>query len=167
MGKTYITSLVIDRICGQARARTATAACCYFNCAAQKELSPTTILSSTPQELVGRLENIPIKIVEAFQDQEIIGRRRLELRLVIDMLQDILSSRSNFLCVDALNVCVAEYRGKLPESKFLLSFQRQPTSEYTLRRIHPRKAQKKKQKRFTSPSNQRPPPQLEEPKGNR
>ena len=129
MGKTYITSLVIDRLCGQARARTATAAYCYFNCAAQKERSLTTILSSTPQELVGRLENIPINIVEAFQDQKITtGRRRLELRLVIDMLQDISSSRTNFLCFDALDVCVAEYRGKLLESKFLLSFQRQPTS---------------------------------------
>ena len=129
MGKTYITFLLIDRLCGQARARTATAACCYFNCAAQKELSPTTILSSTPQELVSRLENIPIKSVETFQDQKITtGGRRLELRLVIDILQDISSSRTNFLCVDALYVCVAEYRGKLLESKFLLSFQWQPTS---------------------------------------
>jgi len=129
VGKTYITFLLIDRLCGQARARTATAACCYFNCAAQKELSPTTILSSTPQELVSRLENIPIKSVETFQDQKITtGGRRLELRLVIDILQDISSSRTNFLCVDALYVCVAEYRGKLLESKFLLSFQWQPTS---------------------------------------
>ena len=129
MGKTYITSLVIDRLCGQARARTATTACCYFNCATQKELSPTTILSSTPQELVGRLENIPIKIVEAFHDQKITtGGRTLELRPVIDMLQDISSSWTNFLCFNALDVCVAEYWGKLLESKFLLSFQRQPTS---------------------------------------
>ena len=75
------------------------------------------ILSSLLKQLVCGLENIPAKIVEAFRDQKkTTGGRRLELGEILGMLQDIVSSRPTFICFDALDECVAEYRGKLLES---------------------------------------------------
>ena len=111
------SSLVIDSLCDWAKGRNATVACFYFDFAAQKEQSPTTVLSSLLKQLVCGLGKIPAKIVEAFQDQKkATGGRRLELNQVVDMLQDVACSRPTFICFDALDECVAEYRGKLLES---------------------------------------------------
>ena len=108
------SSLVIDALCDRARERNAAVACFYFDFAAQKEQSLTTVLSSLLKQLVCGLENIPPKIVEAFRDQKkTTGGRRLELGDIVGMLQDIASSRPTFICFDALDECVAEYRGKL------------------------------------------------------
>jgi len=91
--------------------------CFYFDFAAQKEQSPSTVLSSLLKQLVGGLENIPAKIVEAFRDQKkTTGGRKLELGQVVEMLQDISSSRPTFICIDALDECITEYRAKLLDS---------------------------------------------------
>ena len=111
------SSLIIDRLCDWAKERNAAVACFYFDFAAQKEQPLTTVLGSLLKQLVCGLENIPAKILEAFQDQKkTTGGRRLELGQVVEMLQDIASSRPTFICFDALDECVAEYRGKLLES---------------------------------------------------
>ena len=76
-----------------------------------------TVLSSLLKQLVCGLKKIPPMVVEAFQDQKkTTGGRRLELGEIVRMLQDIVSSRPTFICIDALDECVAEYRGKLLES---------------------------------------------------
>ena len=59
---------------------------------------------------------IPAKIAHAFQDQKATGGRRLGLSQIVEMLQDIASLRPTFLCIDALDECVAEHRAKLLES---------------------------------------------------
>ena len=111
------SSLVIDRLCDSAKEQNAAVACFYFDFAAQKEQSPTAVPSSLLKQLVGGLENIPAKIVEAFRDQKkTTGGRRLELGQVVKMLQDISSSRPTFICIDALDECIAEYRAKLLDS---------------------------------------------------
>jgi len=111
------SSLIIDRLCDSAKEQNAAVACFYFDFAAQKEQSPSTVLSSLLKQLVGGLENIPAKIVEAFRDQKkTTGGRRLELGQVVKMLQDISSSRPTFICIDALDECIAEYRSKLLDS---------------------------------------------------
>ena len=111
------SSLIIDRLCDWAKGRNAAVACFYFDFAAQKEQSPTPVLSSLLKQLVCGLESIPPKIVEAFRDQKkTTGGRRLELGEILEMLQDIASSRPTFICFDALDECVAEYRRKLLES---------------------------------------------------
>ena len=111
------SSLVIDRLCDWASGRNAVVACFYLDFAARKEQSPATVLSSLLKQLVGGLENIPSKIVEAFRDQKTTtGGRRLELGQVVEMLQDISSSRPTFICVDALDECIAEYRARLLDS---------------------------------------------------
>ena len=111
------SSLVIDRLCDWARGKNAAVACFYFDYAAQKEQSPTSILSSLLKQVVGGLEKIPTKLVQAFQDQEkVIGGRKLELGEIIEMLQNISSSQPTFICIDALDECMSEYWAKLLDS---------------------------------------------------
>ena len=111
------SSLVVDRLCDWARGQNAAVACFYLDFAAQKEQSPTDILSSLLKQVVGRLEKVPEKIVEAFRGEGgVIGGRKLELGEIVEMLQDISSSRRTFICVDALDECVAECRVKLLNS---------------------------------------------------
>ena len=105
------SSLVIDTLGDWARGKNAAVACFYFDFAAQKEQSPTSILSSLLKQVVGRPENISAKIVEAFKDEEgVIGGRKLGLDEIVEMLQDISFSRPTFICIDALDECMAEYR---------------------------------------------------------
>jgi len=112
-----VSSLVIDRLCDWAKGRNAAVACFYFDFAAQKERSPTTILSSLLKQVVGGLEEIPTEIVQAFRDQgKVIGGRKLELGEIVRMLQDISSSRPTFICFDALDECMAENRAELLDS---------------------------------------------------
>ena len=108
------SSLVIDKLCDWARGRNSAVAYCYLNFAARKEQSPTSILSSLLKQVVGRLETIPTDIVQAFRDQEkFLWGRRLELREIVELLQNISSSRPTFMCIDALDECIPEYRAML------------------------------------------------------
>ena len=98
------SSLVIDRLCDWARGWSAAVACFYFDFAARNEQSPTTVLSSLLKQVVSGLEEVPVKIVQAFRDQvKVTGGQKLELDEVIEMLQDISSSRPTFICLDALD----------------------------------------------------------------
>ena len=109
--------MVIDRLCDWARGQNVSVACFYLDFAAQKEQSPTSILSSLLKQVVGGLETIPTNIVQVFRDQEkAIGGRRLGLSEIVEMLQDISSSRPTFICIDALDECMPEYRAKLLHS---------------------------------------------------
>ena len=131
--------MIIDVLCDWTRGRNAAVACFYFDFAAQKEQSPTMVLSSLLKQLVCGLENIPPKIVEAFQDQKkTTGGRRLELGEIVGMLQDIVSSRPTFICFDALDECVAEYRGKLLESLQQILHKSPSTRIYLAGRLHVR-----------------------------
>ena len=132
------SSLIIDRVCDWAKGRNAAVACFYFDFAAQKEQSLTTVLSSLLKQLVCGLENIPPKIVKAFQDQKNTGGRRLELGEIVGMLQDISYSRPTFICFDALDECVAEYRGKLLGSLEQILHKSQSTRILLAGRLHVR-----------------------------
>jgi len=111
------SSLVIDTLGDWARGRNASVACFYFDFAAQKEQSPMSILGSLLKQVVCGLEEIPPKIIQAFRDQKkVIGGRRLELSELVEMLQDISASRPTFICIDAVDECMAEYRVELLDS---------------------------------------------------
>ena len=92
-------------------------ACFYFDFAVQKEQSPMSVLGSLLKQVVFGLRETPAKIVQASQDQKkVIGGRKLGLGEIVEMLQDILSSRRAFICIDALDECIVEYRAKLLDS---------------------------------------------------
>ena len=108
------SSLVIDTLGDWAKGQNATVTCFYFDFASQKEQSPTSTLSSLLKQVVCGLEEIPAKITKAFRDQQkVIGGRKLGLGEIIEMLQDISSSRPTFICIDALDECMAEYQAEV------------------------------------------------------
>ena len=108
---------MIDTLCDIAKGQNASAGFFYLDFAARKEQSPTTILSSLLRQVVSGLKTIPTKIVQAFQDQTTaIGGRRLRLGEIVEMLQDISSLRAIYICIDALDECMAEYQVELLDS---------------------------------------------------
>ena len=112
-----VSSLVVDWLCGQAKGQSITVACFYFDFAARKEQSATSVLGSLLRQVVGGMENIPEEISQAFQEQKkVIGGRRLRLPDIVKMLQTITPSLRTFICIDALNECVVAHRVKLLNS---------------------------------------------------
>ena len=131
------SSLVVDSLCDWARGRDAAVACFYFDFAAQKEQSLTNVLGSLLKQVVGGLENIPGKVTQAFRDQEkVIGGRKLGLGEIVEMLQDISASRRTFICIDALDECLAEYRGKLLDSLAQVLHKSPTTRIFLAGRLH-------------------------------
>ena len=111
------SSLAIDTLGDWARGQNAAVACFYFDFAAQKEQSLTSILGSLLKQVVSGFEKIPAKIVEAFRGEgQVIGGRKMKLEEIIEMLQDVLSSQPTFICIDALDECMAEYRAEMLDS---------------------------------------------------
>jgi len=111
-----VSSLVVDWLCDQAKGQSTAVACFYFDFAAQMEQSATSMLSSLLKQVVGGMENIPLEISQAFQEQKVIGGRRLQLPDIVKMLQAITSSLRTFICIDALDECAAAHRVKLLNS---------------------------------------------------
>jgi len=104
-------------LCDSAKGQNVAVACFYFDFATRKEQSPTHILGSLLKQVVCGLENIPVRIVQAFRGQEkVIGGRKLGLGEIVEILQEISSSRPTFICIDALDECMAEHRAKLLDS---------------------------------------------------
>ena len=112
-----VSSLVIDRLCEHAAGEKAAVAYFYIDFAAQKEQSPVDILGSVLKQIVGGLDQVPEGIVQTFEGQkEIAGGRKPVLSEIVKLLQDISSSRSTFICIDALDECRAGHRPKLLDS---------------------------------------------------
>ena len=131
------SSLIVDSLCDWARGRDAAVACFYFDFAAQKDQSLTNVLGSLLKQIVGGLENIPAKVTQAFREEgKGIGGRKLGLGEVVEMLQDISSSRPTFICIDALDECVAEYRGKLLDSLGKILHKSPTTRVFLAGRLH-------------------------------
>ena len=112
-----VSSLVIDSLCDQARGQNATIACFYFDFAAQKEQSPTSMLGALLKQLVCGLEETPEEISRAYRDQKnAIGGRAPQLSDVVKMLQSTSSKKRTFICIDALDECAAGHLAKLLNS---------------------------------------------------
>ena len=109
-----ISSLVIDSLCDQAGGQNVSVACFYFDFAAQKEQSPTNTMGALLKRVVGGLEEIPVEISRAYQDQKkAIGGRGPRLPDIVKMLQATTSKERTLICIDALDECVPEHRSKL------------------------------------------------------
>ena len=109
-----VSSLVVDRLCDQARGQNTAVTCLYFDFAARKEQSATSMLGSLLRQVVGGMETVPEEISQAFQEQKMaIGGRGPQLPDLVKMLQAITSSVPTFVCVDALDECAAVHRAKI------------------------------------------------------
>src|ERR1700712_4193747 len=112
-----VSSLVIDSLCDGAGGQNAAVACFYFDFAAQKEQSSTSMLATLLKQVVGGLDEVPGEIARAYEDQKkVIGGRAPQLSDVARMLQTISSERRTFICIDALDECVAGHQVKLLSS---------------------------------------------------
>ena len=111
------SSLVVDRLCDEAREQDAAVTCFYFDFAARKEQSATSMLGSLVKQMVGGMESIPEEISKAFKEQKkVIGGRAPQLIDIVKMLQAIASSQPTFICIDALDECVGLQRVKILNS---------------------------------------------------
>ena len=68
-----ISSLVVDTLCKRAAGGNASVACFYIDFAAQEEQSLASILGSMLKQVVGGLNEVPQKLVEAFRDSQRAG----------------------------------------------------------------------------------------------
>ena len=108
---------MIDSLCDEAREQNATVACFYFDFAAQKDRSPANTMRALLKQVVGGLEEIPMEISRAYQEQKkAIGGREPRLSDIVKMLQITSSKERTFICIDALDECVPEHRVKLLDS---------------------------------------------------
>ena len=113
----YVSSLVIDGLCDQASGGNAVVACFYFDFAAQREQSSTSMLGALLKQVVGGLGEVPEKIVNAYEEQKaVIGGRAPRLSDIVKMLQTTSSEKPTFICIDALDECAMEHRVKLYNS---------------------------------------------------
>ena len=107
----------MDRLCDQAKGEDTAVACFYFDFAARKEQSVTSMLGSLVKQVASGIEKIPEEISRTFQEQKLaIGGREPRLLDIVKMLQVITSSLRTFICIDALDECVPVHRVKLLSS---------------------------------------------------
>jgi len=112
-----VSSLVVDSLCDQARERNLPVACFYFDFANQKEQSPTGMLGAILKQVVGGLAEVPVEIAQTYEDQgKVIGGRGPQLADIVKMLQITSSKKPTFICIDALDECLAGYRVKVLDS---------------------------------------------------
>ena len=112
-----VSSLVVDWLCDKATGQNTVITCLYFDFAARKEQSATSMLGSLLKQIVGGLENIPEEISQAFQEQKkAVGGRGLLLSDIVKMLQTVTFSLPTFVCIDALDECAVAHRVKLLNS---------------------------------------------------
>ena len=112
-----VSSLVVDWLCHKATGQDTAITCFYFDFAARKEQSATSMLGSLLKQIIGGLEKIPEEISQAFQEQKkAVGGRGLLLPDIVRMLQTITFSLPTFVCIDALDECAIVHRVKLLDS---------------------------------------------------
>ena len=111
------SSLVIDKLCDEAAEEDIAVAYFYFDFATRNEQSPVNMLGSLLRQLVSGLEEIPEAVVRGFRNQKkVIGGRGLQVSGILKMFQTITTTKRTFICVDALDECVPEYRVVILES---------------------------------------------------
>ena len=111
------SSLVIDSLGDRARGQGVTVGCFYFDFAALKEQSPASMLGAVLRQVVNGLREVPKEIAQAYEDQkEVIGGRRPRLADIVKMLQNTASIKRTFICIDALDECVAGYLVRILDS---------------------------------------------------
>ncbi|CUS12243.1 unnamed protein product [Tuber aestivum] len=117
VGKTCLSSLVIDQLCDQAKKKDIAVACFYCDYKAQQEQTTTSMVGAILKQLVGR-RDIPDYVRGAFQEaKKEIGGRGLRLADLMGMLRIAIASiHQAFICIDALDECLPQHLPELLES---------------------------------------------------
>ena len=108
------SSLVVDRLCDQARGQDIAVSCFYFDFTARKEHSAISVLGSLVKQMVSGMEWFLEGIWQAFREQKkTLGGCRPQLVDIAKMLQAITSSQPTLICIDALDECEGVQRGRI------------------------------------------------------
>jgi len=111
------SSLVIDKLCDEAVEGDPTVVCFCFDFAARNEQSPVNMLGSLLRQMVSGEGEISEEINRGFRkEKKAIGGRGLQVSGILEMFRTIAAMRRTFICVDALDECVPEYRMVVLES---------------------------------------------------
>ena len=111
------SSLVVDRLCNQTKGQNTAVTCFYFDFAARKEQSATSMLGSLLRQVISGMERVPEDISRALREhKKAVSGRRPQLSDVVKMLQLITSSQPIFMVIDALDECTAVQRYRLFDS---------------------------------------------------
>ena len=111
------SSLVVDRLCDQTRGQDTTVTCFYFDFAARKEQTATSMLGSLLKQMVSGTGGVREDIWLALREQrEAVSGRKPQLADIAKMLQLITSSQRIFMVIDALDECTAVQRFRLFDS---------------------------------------------------
>jgi len=111
------SSLVIDNLGDRCTGQGVAVAGFYFDFAAQTEQSPASMLGAVLRQVVSGLGEVPKEIVKAYEDQkQVMGGRGPRLADIVKMLQKTVSIKRTFICIDALDECVARYRVEILDS---------------------------------------------------
>jgi len=111
------SSLVVDRLADRTKGQNAAVICFYFDFAARKEQTATSMLGSLLKQVVSGMERVPENISRALQEQKMaVSGRKPQLGDIVKMLQLIMSSQPTFMVIDALDECTAVQRFRLVDS---------------------------------------------------
>jgi len=111
------SSLVADWLCEWTKGQHTTVTCFYFDFAARKEQTVTSMLGSLVKQMISGTGGVPEEIWRALREQnEAVSGRRPQLGDIVKMLQLITSSRRTFIVIDALDECTAVQRYRLFDS---------------------------------------------------
>ena len=73
------SSLVVDWLCDRTRGQNTAVTCFYFDFAARKEQTVTSMLGSLLRQVISGMERVPEEISRAFKEQKRIVRARLPI----------------------------------------------------------------------------------------
>ena len=111
------SSLVVDRLCDQTGGLHTAVTCFYFDFAAQKEQTATSMLGSILKQVISGTERVPEDIWRALQAQKkAVSGGKPQLGDIVKILQLITSSQRTFMVIDALDECTAVQRFRLFDS---------------------------------------------------
>ena len=104
-------------MCDQTRGQNTAVTCFYFDFAARKDQTTTSMLGSLLKQMVSGTGRISEDIWRALRAQrEAVSGRRPQLGDIVKMLQLITSSQPTFMVIDALDECTAVQRYRLIDS---------------------------------------------------
>ena len=111
------SSLVVDRLRDQTRGQNTPVTCFYFDFAARKEQSATSMLGSLLKQMISEVGKIPEEILRALREQKgAVSGCRPQLGDIVKILQLITSSQRTFMVIDALDECTVRQRFRLFDS---------------------------------------------------
>ena len=111
------SSLVVDKLGDLTKGENTAVICFYFDFAARKEQTATSMLGSLLKQVICGMERVPEDIWRALQEQKkAVSGRKPQLSDIVKMLQLITSSQPTFMVIDALDECTAVQRFRLFDS---------------------------------------------------